>query len=64
MAYEEPTKEQQETADATLKRVRDNKARERMLHPLPTDEEEMEKHKHSSLIGQLKYVVQYHFFSF
>ena len=55
MAYEEPTKEQQDCADATLKRVRENRARERLLNPLPTTEEEIEKEKRSSLIGQLKY---------
>jgi len=56
MAYEEPTKEQQETADATLKRVRDSRAKASLLSSMPTIEEELEKEKHSCLIGQLKYV--------
>ncbi|CAK8683344.1 unnamed protein product [Clavelina lepadiformis] len=54
MAYEEPTKEQQEIRDIAQKRVKDARLQVKLQRPHRSSEEELEKQKHSKLIGQLK----------
>lgn len=54
LAYEELSKEQQDKVDSTLKRLRNSKARESAMNPRLSHDEEVEKCKHSALIGQLK----------
>lgn len=56
MAYEEPPKHVQEAQQQTMKRLRELKKAEMMYQQsgMPRPEEETEREKHATLIGQLK----------
>uniref|UniRef100_H2YB69 LKAAEAR motif-containing protein 1 n=1 Tax=Ciona savignyi TaxID=51511 RepID=H2YB69_CIOSA len=54
MAYEEPSKDIQDQLDNAHKRVKNAIQTERSLKPRLNIEDELERHKHSNLIGQLK----------
>jgi len=54
MAYEEPSKEVQESVELVQKRVKDKKVQQKLSLPTKSFDTEEERQKHSKLIGQLK----------
>nr|XP_002121050.1 uncharacterized protein LOC100183298 [Ciona intestinalis] len=54
LAYEEPPKEIQDTVDLTQKRVKDLIQKQKNSTPRMNNEMEIDRQKHSNLIGQLK----------
>lgn len=54
LAYEEPSKDVQESQASCQKRLQERKKRLAIANAPPTEEERSEKDKHEKLIGQLK----------